>query len=156
MNTLCSPCSYHSGRRTRGITWFALWTLSASIVGCLSVGRASPPINGFLLPGPQAASAFGIAASDTLPEIGRDAVPQPATEAAVRAAQQHEKRADCNRFFQAHELYVVVLSAFCGNEFGKETDSRTLVGIRSTGTVVATISWAPQTGVAQLQPYMRW
>src|SRR5882672_3061756 len=108
---------------------------------------------GYLVPGPQATAAFAVPPSVIIPEMW--SVPRQVRDKAARLARQRHKRAECNRFFQSGETYIVVLSAFCGERFGKEIDSRLLLGLGGNGALIAEISWVTGVGGAELVPYMR-
>jgi hypothetical protein len=90
-----------------------------------------------------------------MPEITAAEAPKAVVASARRASGQRGKRADCNRFFQGDDIYLIVLSSFCGGDFGKEADSRQVVAVSLEGTVIGEISWISRPGIAELDPYMR-
>jgi hypothetical protein len=136
----------------RGIFFAGLVLMTSG--SCKPPPAVEPADSGYLLPGPQAAAAFGVPAGVRIQEIHRR-VPRQVTDAAARLAQERHKRSACNRFFQSGDVYIVVLAAFCGRDYGKETDSRLLIGVRSSGSLIAEISWMTKVGEAELHPYMR-
>lgn len=128
--------------------------LSGPLASCQRHPSVEPTDSGYLLPGPQAATAFGVPPSVRIPEK-RHGLPGLVVDAAARLAEERHRRPACNRFFQSGEVYIVVLSSFCGTEYGKEADSRLLIGLRGNAALIAEISWMTTAGEAELSPYMR-
>jgi len=131
---------------------------AALLFATVACQQARTPVladGGYLLPGPHAAQAFGVSAVDRLPEVLPEAVPNRVVDAATDAALERGKRPQCNRYFPADNRFIVVFSAFCGSDFGKETDSRLLMAFHVDGRALGEISWMPSTGTAELHPYMR-
>lgn len=133
---------------------FATSVLTLCLIACSSALHTGSE-SGFLIPGPQAATAFAVSAGDTLFELAAAEVPRIVQDTARSVAQRAGERAECNRFFGAKRLYVLALSVACGQNFGKEFDSRLLVAIAPNGTVVGCIHWMVQKGVAELHPFLR-
>lgn len=128
-----------------------------SMSGCLSMSRGdrSPASQGYLVPGPHAAHAFGIPPSDTLGEAVDQRVPEAVRQASADYARIVHARPECTRFFEGNQIYVALFTAFCGDRLGKETDSRPLAAFRSDGVRVAAISWQTVRGVAEVVPFRR-
>lgn len=124
------------------------------LLACAHPRSVGPADAGYILPGPQAAVVFGVPPNSKIPEHLRD-VPRPIVQAAAKHAQQRNKVAGCNRFFPSGEIYIVVFASFCGDQYGKEADSRLLGAFRSNGVFVGEISWMIQEGTAELHPYFR-
>lgn len=125
-----------------------------TLLACVHPRSVETADAGYLLPGPQAGAAFGVQPSSRIPEQLRD-VPRVIVEAAAKHAEQRSRVPVCNRFFPSGEIYIVVFASFCGDRYGKETDSRLLGAFRSTGVFVGEISWMIQEGTAELHPYFR-
>jgi hypothetical protein len=128
----------------------------ALLTGCAHARSSTPVAAGFLLPGPHAAQAFGVAPAARLPEQPATAVVPRVVRASRSAAVQRDKKPECTRYFHADRIAIVVLSAFCGRHFGKEADTRILIGFRLDGSMIGEISWMPTPGVAELEPLTRY
>jgi hypothetical protein len=119
--------------------------------GCSQVGSSGSVVTGFIVLGSQGRD-LGIAEQDTVPEISSTEVPRVVRNAGERVAKGSRDRVECNRYFDADELFLLVTSPFCGSEIGKITDARTVAAIRSNGILVRMITWY---GDGALVPPMR-
>ena len=125
-----------------------------TLLACTHPGSVEPADAGYLVPGPQAAAVFGVPPSSKIPEQMRDVL-GPIVQAAAKHAQQRNRVPVCNRFFPSGEIYIVVFASFCGDQYGKEADSRLLGAFRSNGVFIGEISWMIKEGTAELHPYFR-
>lgn len=124
-----------------------------STAGCAhSPIVAHEAVDGSLLPGPHAASVLGIRPDVRLAEAVAPTLPQPVRDSAWLLAEQHRVLRECVRFFPADSVVIIVLPAFCGTHYGRETDSRRMAGLDLHGRLIGQLSWRPHRGVAELIP----
>lgn len=123
------------------------------VMGCVPLERriSVPARNGYMIPGPEAAEAFRISPTDTLPEITPDKLPAGVRTTAAEHAPNVFSRPECTRFFSGETIYLALYTAFCGDELGKETDARPVAGFASDGKFLGSIS----AGAAEVVPFRR-
>ena len=158
-----------ASRRTRAVA--ALVAL-ASVAGCASgggggaeagAGGADPGGEkcgyGCMVPGARIATALGISAVDTLPELPARATLRATVKNAIDQhvlQNQWSTNNNCLRKFGSPEFYVVVFHRYCDSAMGSDSDPRMVVGFTSTGQVRGEVTWVGPTTVGLLIPQRRY
>lgn len=101
------------------------------------------------------ARAYPALAGQVLREVEPHSVPRVVRGTAKTQAVSTGARVECTRYFPLDEMVLAVLSAFCGETYGRDTDSRTILVVSTRGALLETVTWAPVRGEAELVPYYR-
>lgn len=142
-------------RASRSAGWLASAVVIAGMASC-AVGRTSTtPSVGHLRPGDQLARTYPELAGQVLPEVEPAAVAERVRRVAERQVPEVGGRRECTRYFPAGSVVLAVVSAFCDDVYGRDTDSRTILVVSKNGRLLETVVWAPVRGEAELVPYYR-
>ena len=129
---------------------------SGGAAGGGSVSQSASLSYGYMVPGDQVASALGVSATDTLPEL---AATRNVSEA-LRTAIAQEVRAGnwndrCTRRFGGPTTYIVIFHRLCASGAGPEADPVVVVSFGADGRKKGTVRWTGASTVAKLVPARR-
>jgi len=140
----------------------AVATLALGVVlsSCASAGAASGASAnlsyGYMVPGAQVATALGVNATDTLPEL---AATRTVTEALRTAISQEVQQGNwndrCTRRFGGPTAYVVIFHRVCDSGAGPEAEPQVVVGFGADGRKKGTVRWTGASTVSVLVPARR-
>lgn len=129
---------------------------TVSPLACAMRAAQKPEFVGHLRPGPQVAKEFPVLAGSVLQEVTALSIPAHVRKIAREQSVPFGARDECSRYFPADTVVLVVLSSFCGNHYGRDTDSRTIIAVSPQGRrLLKTFTWAPIRDSAELVPYYR-
>ncbi|MBB4638480.1 hypothetical protein [Longimicrobium terrae] len=115
----------------------------------------APAEPGFMIPGLAAARTFGLPAGDTLYEVAPAEVPASVSGNAAEYARRAHRDPVCTRFFGGADVYLALFTAFCGENLGREADSRPMAAFTRAGVPLGEISWRPSEAGAKVVPWRR-
>jgi hypothetical protein len=138
-------------------------TLAIAVIlsSCASSGAASGarPANlsyGYLIPGADVAGAFGVNATDTLPELAATAtVPTALSTAITQEVRAGNWNNRCTRRFGGPTTYAVIFHRVCDSSAGPEADPQVIVGFGADGRKKGTVRWSGSATVSALVPARR-
>jgi len=134
---------------------FALVASIVAVASCAGARTGAPAPAGHLRPGVQLARTYPELTDQVLREVEPALVAGAVRQVAERQAPDVGARGECTRYFPADSIVLAVMSAFCGEVYGRDTDSRTLLVVSKQGRLLGTVVWAPVRGEAELVPYYR-
>lgn len=120
-------------------------------------GAASPSLSyGYMIPGAGLASAIGVAATDTIPELNtRATVPTTLANAITQEVASGRWNNQCTRRFRSSTVYVVIFHRACDSSLGPDAEPMVVVGFSAEGRVVGRVRWTGPTTVTLLYPARR-
>jgi len=111
---------------------------------------------GYMVPGSPAASALGVAATDTLPEIpAQRTVPSVVVNAISQEVATGHWNDRCTRRFGGPRVYVAIFHRVCDSSVGPDADPVVIVAFGSDGRTVGRVRWNGPETVSVLQPMRR-
>lgn len=125
-----------------------------------SVTAAGAPVTnlsyGYIVPGSPAASALGVAATDTLPEIqAQRTVPSVVVNAISQEVATGNWNDRCTRRFGGPRVYVAIFHRVCDSSVGPDADPVVIVAFGADGRMVGRVRWTGPETVSVLQPMRR-
>ncbi len=143
--------------RSRRSRLLGLLIFGTAAAGCIrTTGQTSPDaVVGYIVAGPQAATAFHVSPSRRIPELPIVQVSQVVRNAAEREAVLRSQAPECNRYFGDSALVLVLFVPPCGPDTVQvRFDSRWLAAFDAEGRSLGTIDWYVN-DAATVVPFMR-
>jgi hypothetical protein len=111
---------------------------------------------GYIVPGSSAASALGVAPTDTLAEIqAQRTVPSVVVNAMSQEVASGHWNDRCTRRFGGPRVYVAIFHRACDSSVGPDADPVVIVAFGSDGRTAGRVRWTGPETVAVLQPMRR-
>jgi hypothetical protein len=135
-----------------------IWTLALS--ACASggaVGGGSINLSyGYMVPGPEVATALRVGATDTIPELTtRATLPTVLANAISQEVAQGNWNNQCTRRFGGPAIYALIFHRFCDSSRGPDADPVVVVGFSADGRTVGRVRWIGPSTVTLLVPMRR-
>lgn len=118
---------------------------------------ASPNFSyGYMIPGAGVASAIGLTANDTIPELtARTTVTSTLSNAITLEVATGKWDNKCTRRFGGPRVYAVIFHRSCDASAGPDADPQVIVGFSSDGRNLGRVRWTGQSTVTRLFPARR-
>jgi hypothetical protein len=134
--------------------------VTLAVSACASGGAAASGSSdfsyGYMIPGPRVASAFGIAATDTLPEItARTTLPTTLLNAISQEVAQGNFNNRCTRRFGGPRVYALIFHRSCDSSVGPDADPVAIVGFAPDGRKIGTVAWQGASTITLIVPARR-
>lgn len=111
---------------------------------------------GYMIPGPGVATALGLRATDTIPELpARTTLPTTLVNAIQQEVAQGRWNNQCTRRFGGPTVYALIFYRACDAALGPEAEPVVVVGFGSDGRVVGRVPWSGPNTVTLLVPARR-
>jgi len=111
---------------------------------------------GYMVPGSPAATALGVAPTDTLPEIqAQRTVPSVVTNAISQEVASGHWNDRCTRRFGGPRVYAAIFHRACDSSVGPDADPVVIVAFGADGRTVGRVRWTGPETVLVLQPMRR-
>lgn len=111
---------------------------------------------GYMVPGSPVATALGVAATDTLPEIpSQGTISSIVLNAIAQEVASGHWNNRCTRRFGGPRVYVAIFHRVCDSSAGPEADPAVIVAFGGDGRTVGRVRWSGPETLAVLQPMRR-
>ena len=119
-------------------------------------GRSGSMSYGYMIPGPGLASALGVSATDTIPELtASTTVPATVVNAISQEVAASRWNNRCTRRFGGPGTYTVIFHRACDSSLGPDADPMVVVGFSADGRTVGRVRWTGPNTVTLLFPARR-
>jgi len=134
-------------------------TLVLTSPACASGGAVGGSLRfsyGYMIPGGDVGTAFGISATDTIPELPAGAtVPTVLANAITQEVASGNWNNRCTRRFGGPAVYALIFHRACDSSIGPDADPIVIVGFAADGRTVGRVRWSGPSTVTLLVPARR-